>query len=548
MSVFRGMMLVVLLPAVTWAMSFEDARHLLNRTGFGATPEEIAEFAKLDRAAAVNRIVASAQAEPKTAPPYWTDEPVGGLFTLRLMSLKGMRGEDVKLEREAIKRQQERQQKNRVSELKAWWWNEMIRTKSPVTERMVLFWHNHFTSEVDTVKSPELMYQQNALLREHALGNFGDLLLKATIDAAMIVYLDNNSNTKGSPNENYAREVMELFTLGEGRGYTEDDIKEAARAFTGWRVNDISKKFVFERNKHDAGEKTILGQTGRFTGEDVVRILLEHKGTSNFVTEKMWKAFVCEEPDQAEVKRIASKFLDSKYEIQVLLRELLLSDAFWAPVNRGNMIKSPADLVVGSCRMFETHPAQSFEISAFGKLLGQDLFAPPDVAGWKGGRYWIDANTLITRHQLSRLVLSKPDEQKVKRFENNRKAQKLAALRAEKERKEIQYLLDGQKSLLDNVFEDDAFEDFGGGADVIALEMAVDLALSGELSPEEVVRQEMGSAEPRDVQGWIRQQGLDRMQLQKILLPREPVRSIEKTMGATEVVAQLLLDPTFQLK
>lgn len=553
----RLLAMLLWVPAMAWSMSVEDARHLLNRTGFGATPEEIRGIAALDRTAAIEQILAGVQAEPTTKAPYWADEPVGGLFTLRLMALRGQRGEDVKLEREAIKRKQEAQERARAAELKAWWWNELIRTKSPLTERMVLFWHNHFTSEIDTVKSPELMYQQNALFRQHALGQFDELLLAATIDAAMIIYLDNNSNTKGNPNENYAREVMELFTLGEGQGYTEDDIKEAARAFTGWRVNDVSKRFVFEEKLHDKTEKTILGRTGTFTGEDVVRILLEEERTAVFITGKMWQAFVCDGVDAGEVERIATRFRDAGYDMKVLLRELLQADAFWAAENRGNMIKSPVDLVAGSCRMFDTHPAQSYEISAFGKLLGQDLFAPPDVSGWKGGRYWIDANTLLVRHQLSRLVLSVPDEEKIKRFESSLKQKQLAALQAERERKEIERLLDDQKSLLDQVLEDEGFGVFGGDEDeelagmlpdVAKLDAAVDRVLNDELSPEEMVRREFANAKAFDLRKWVEEQGLDRASLEQVLLPTTPVRQMDEMMAATEVVPQLLMDPTFQLK
>jgi uncharacterized protein (DUF1800 family) len=538
-------------------MSFEDARHLLNRTGFGATPEEIKALSALEWEAAVDKLIAGVQTTPTTEPPYWVDEPVGGLFTLRLLALKNQRGEDVKLEREAIERKQENQQRARSAELKAWWWNEMIRTESPLTERMVLFWHNHFVSEIDTVNSPELIYQQNEIFRKHALGNFSELLMAATIDAAMIIYLDNNSNVKGNPNENFAREVMELFTLGEGQGYTEEDIKEAARAFTGWRVDNIAKKFVFEKNLHDAEAKTVLGKTGKFNGDDIVKILLEHPRTAEFVTEKMWTNFISGDMDEAAVKEMAKTFRTSNYDLKVLLKSVLMSDAFRGPANRGNMIKSPADLVVGSCRMFDTHPAQSYQISTYGKLLGQDLFSPPDVAGWKGGSYWIDANTLITRHQLSRLVLAKPDMQLIKRYEGELKNKKLASIRANREKREIERLLKSQKSLLDNVLGDDGGiagfgaenePDLGIKFDTTTLDKAVDSVLSNEVSPEELVKREFANAKAADLRVWIKEKGLTTESLQKILLPLDPVHPVDKSMDPTEIVAQLLLDPAFQLK
>jgi uncharacterized protein (DUF1800 family) len=549
---------VLLFPAVTFAMSFEDARHLLNRTGFGATPQAIEKFTALEWDDAVNLILSEVQQEPTTTPPYWRNEPVGGLFTLRLLALGRGGGESARLERESIQRKQEQQTRRRGEELRTWWWNEMIRTKSPLTERMTLFWHNHFTSEIGTVGSPELMLQQNQLFRSHALGNFTDLLMAATKDAAMIIYLDNNSNTKGNPNENYARELMELFTLGEGHVYTEEDIRESARAFTGWRVNDVSKLFVFEEKLHDFGEKTFLGRKGNFNGDDIVRILLEEERTAEFITEKIWKAFISEEPDADEVKRLAAAFRDSKYELKTLMRGILTSDYFRGQANRGNMIKSPVDLVVGACRTFEAHPAQAAQMSAYGKLLGQDLFQPPDVAGWKGGSFWIDANMLITRHKLARLVLAKPDPAFIKRYEGQLRQQKVAALKAEDERREIERLMNSQTSALDNLlggdgdelsFGDDIAADFGGTTDTTSLDFAVDDALAGVVKPEELVRREMKNMKTMDLQQWAKEVGLaDKPErLQQILLPIPPIHQSD-TMEAYAMVSSLMLDPAYQLK
>lgn len=534
------------------AISFEDARHLLNRTGFGATPEDIEGLTALSWAEAVDSILDGVTNAPTTDKPYWADEPVGGLFTLRLRALDGMRGADVRLEREAVRRRQEAQRRNRITEMRTWWWNEMIQTGSPLTERMVLFWHNHFTSEINVVNSAELMFQQNQLFRRHALGNFADLVMAATKDAAMIIYLDNNSNVKGNPNENFARELMELFTLGEGHVYTEADIREASRAFTGWRVNTISKKFLFEPNLHDFDEKTFLGKKGEFNGDDVVKIILDHPRTAVFVTEKMWKYFISDNMDEEEIKRIAKKFRDSKYDMMVLARALLMSDHFRAGSNRGNMIKSPVDLVVGAARMFETHPAQSQQMSAYGTMLGQNLFQPPDVSGWKSGSYWIDANTLITRHQLSRLVLTRPDEAFVKNFENRQKQQRLARLRADRERREIEQLLKGQKSMLENMMETEEDDmEISMDASTGDMDMAVDQALDNQMKPEDQVAMEFKSLKPMDMETWIKEKGLDgknRKRLLMTLLPIAPVHAVEEMMMGTDMVASILLDPAFQLK
>jgi uncharacterized protein (DUF1800 family) len=534
------------------AISFDDARHLLNRTGFGATPEDIEKLTALSWTKAVDSILSTVTNAPTTDKPYWADEPVGGLSTLRLRALAGMRGADVQLERAAIRRRQEAQRRNRITEMRTWWWNEMIRTQSPMTERMVLFWHNHFTSEISVVNSAELMFQQNQLFRSNALGNFADLVMAATKDAAMIIYLDNNSNVKGNPNENFARELMELFTLGEGHVYTEEDVREAARAFTGWRVNNLNKRFQFEENLHDFGEKKFIGKKGDFDGDDIVQIILALPRTAEFVTEKMWKCFISEDMDEEAIKGIAKKFRDSKYDMMVLARAILMSDHFRAGANRGNMIKSPVDLVVGACRMFETHPAQSQQISAYGTMLGQNLFQPPDVSGWKSGAYWIDANTLITRHQLSRLVLARPDEAFVKNFENRQKQRRLARLRADRERREIEHLLKGQKSMLEDMME-------AGGDDMEIsmdsssgdMDIAVDKALDNQMKPEDQVAMEFKSLKPMDMDTWIKEKGLDgkgRKRLVKTLLPIAPVHGIEDMMMGTDMVASILLDPAFQLK
>jgi uncharacterized protein (DUF1800 family) len=554
-----GCLLAVTLAAgPVGAIGFDDARHLLNRTGFGATVDDVAQFSKLSWDQAVDQILDGTSTTPHTDLPYWADGPVGGILSLRLLALQGMSGADVQLEREAIGRRQEGQTRNRGSEIRAWWWNEMVQTDSPLTERMVLFWHNHFTSEIGVVQSPELMLQQNRMFRLHALGNFKELVMEATKDAAMIIYLDNNSNVKGNPNENFARELMELFTLGEGHVYTEEDIREASRAFTGWRVDMMKKVFVFEERLHDFEEKKFLGKTGDFNGDDIVRIILENPRVAEFITEKLWVCLVSDKPDPEEVKRIADVFREGNYEIKPLVREILLSDHFRSPRNRGNLIKSPVDLIVGSARLFGAHPAQAQQISQFGAQLGQDLFQPPDVAGWKGGTYWIDANTLITRHNLSRLILARPDKQMIERYEADLKRRKLAHAQADRERREIDRLLKSQKSMLDSMMGDE--EEMAGmeeeitmaaAPDEVALEMQIDDALDKTISVEDQVNAQLANMDAMDIREWIMESGLsgkDSTPLARLLLPLPPVHGDTDAMEPQEMVHSLLLDPAFQLK
>jgi uncharacterized protein (DUF1800 family) len=217
-------------------------------------------------------------------------------------------------------------------------------------------------------------------------------------DPALLVYLDAATSRRGAPNENFARELMELFTLGEGQ-YTESDVKEAARAFTGWSVDPESGVFVFRPRLHDDGEKTVLGRTGRFNGDDVLEILLAHPATARFVVSKLWREFVSPQPDPARVEVIAQRFRASGYEVRVALRELLLQPEVFARDQDNALIKSPVELVVGMARQFDAELAQPIGAALAVAAMGQNLFAAPNVRGWPGGEAWINTQTLLARKQ-----------------------------------------------------------------------------------------------------------------------------------------------------
>jgi uncharacterized protein (DUF1800 family) len=291
-----------------------------------------------------------------------------------------------------------RQQVREGLELRGWWVREMLVTPSPLTERMTLFWHNHFVSAQPKVRVSRLMYRQNVTLRAYALGNFGAFLHAIAKDPAMVVYLDSAQNRRGAPNENFAREVMELFALGEGH-YAEADVKEAARAFTGWSLDRETGTFLFRPGLHDDGIKTVLGHTGRLDGDAVLDLLLARPETAEFIVGKLWREFISPDPDRAEVARIARRFRASNFEIKVAVAALLTSDAFYAPANRGVLVKSPIELVVGTMRQLELAPdgALPFAVAAAG--MGQNLFSPPNVKGWPGGETWINTTTLLARKQ-----------------------------------------------------------------------------------------------------------------------------------------------------
>ena len=371
-------------------MGAEEARHLLGRTGFEARIGELDAFATLDHSQAIDRLLGAVRDTAMTPLPEgiagWTPP-----YQRRQMS-------------DDERKQLQRTLVERGLALKSWWLTEMLATDSPLTERMTLFWHNHFTSSLQKVRDAGLMYRQNALLRRNALGSFRELLHAAAKDPAMLVYLDTATNRRGQPNENFAREVMELFTLGEGK-YAEGDIKEAARAFTGWSIDLDNGGYLWRPFQHDGGIKTVLGRSGDFRGEDVIDILLEQPATAEFVVGKLWKEFVSPQPDPAEVARIARTFRNSGYQIKPVLRELLLGNAFWASQNRGALVKSPVDLVVGTLRQFDVAFSDPLPFVLLLRNLGQDILSPPNVKGWPGGNAWIDTRTLLARKQfLERLM------------------------------------------------------------------------------------------------------------------------------------------------
>ncbi|MGE5615985.1 MAG: DUF1800 domain-containing protein, partial [Bacillota bacterium] len=387
--------LAVAATASAGPIGIEGARHLLDRAGFGATPAEVSDYAVLDRHEAVTRLLDGTRRESVLKPPAFVDEPFVPFSRLRMLDPQ---------ERQA-------EQRRRVEEafaLREWWMREMLTTSSPLTERMTLFWHNHFATSQQKVRSATLMYRQNALLRREALGNFATMLHAVARDPAMLIYLDNARSRRQAPNENFAREVMELFTLGEGH-YTERDIKEAARAFTGWSLDPETGTFLARPAWHDAGAKTVLGKTGNLDGDDVLDTLLARDETAEFIAGKLWREFVSPTPDPVEVKRLAKVFRDAHYEVKPLLAALFESDAFWSQANRASLIKSPVDLVVGTLRTFGIHPMDLRPAVVATAALGQNLFTPPNVKGWPGGERWINTATLLGRKQFVERVAANDD-------------------------------------------------------------------------------------------------------------------------------------------
>jgi len=296
-----------------------------------------------------------------------------------------------------------------ITDLQAWWLYCMVHTPHPLRERCTLFWHDHFATSAAKVRSPALMAHQNAVLREHALGSFREMLREMGRDPAMLIWLDSNSNIKGRPNENYAREVFELFSLGEGH-YTEEDIAQAARAFTGYATD--GEQFVFRKDLHDDGEKTIFGKTGNYTGDDVVGLILERDRPAAFLAGKLFKEFVSEneEPSDELLAPLANRLRETDYNVASAMEMILRSRIFFSEQAYRQRIKSPVEYVVGMLRTIGGQAPMS-ALAPLMEGLGQMLFAPPTVKGWDGGVDWLNSATLLARHNLAWRIVGGEDPQ-----------------------------------------------------------------------------------------------------------------------------------------
>ena len=282
------------------------------------------------------------------------------------------------------------------------WTKQLDETDAQLREKMTLFWHNHFACNIGNA-----YYEQelNNIERDNALGNFNTLLLQVSQSPAMLQFLNNQQNQKGHPNENFAREVMELFTLGRGH-YTEQDIKESARAYTGWAYDGKTGVYSFRPKSHDDGQKTFMGKAGNFVGEDILDMIVDNKQTAVFISTKLYRYLVNDVPDESHINQMADVFYNSRYEIKPLLQFVFLSDWFYDDKNIGNLVKSPVELLTGLNRQFYISYNNPDVLIQFQRTLGQLLFRPPNVAGWPGGRSWIDTSSLMYRIKIPSTILN----------------------------------------------------------------------------------------------------------------------------------------------
>ncbi|QQR38523.1 DUF1800 domain-containing protein [Devosia rhizoryzae] len=400
--------------------SYDRAAHLLERAGFGGTPAQIEQLARMSPQEAVASLVDYAAIDNSFLrefeesgfwEPSFKDFPVSRPAATELAEQTGMAmgvavkpGGDRPLQ--PVTNRFFYWLRATVLEtrrLAFWWLDRMVTTNRPLEEKMTLFWHGHFATSEEKLRDYRKIKLQLDTLRRGAIGNFGDLLVAIAKDPAMLVFLDAAQNVKAAPNENFGREVMELFTMGVGN-YTEDDIREAARAFTGWGNDDL--QFVIDPEKHDGGTKRFLGREGNFTGEDILRIILEQRQTAIYIASKLYRFLVRDEISPAFAEKLGNLLRDNRYEIAPFLTTIFLSQDFYSEASVATHIKSPTELLVSTYRKLGLSALPGIpDPYTVSKTLGQVLLYPPTVAGWSEGRAWITPGLLFERANFAREVM-----------------------------------------------------------------------------------------------------------------------------------------------
>lgn len=409
-------------PLAPEAFDYAKAQHLLNRAGFGGTPAQVRALVDMGIEKAVASLVEfDAVSDDASAPTWDADIRRPPTPAEEAAAAEARRSND---EIALARIQQERNRRDaadrdQLQRLRSWWLGRMIATPRPLEEKLVLFWHGHFATGYRTIQDSYHMWRQNALFRAHAAGDFRALVAGIVHDPAMLKYLDNDENSAGRPNENLARELMELFVLGEGHGYGEGDIKEGARALTGYTFRDDA--FVFDQARHDGGQKNLFGKRGAWDGDDFVRLLFERVAASEFLCLKLLRFFVNDLPASAEegaangkpgpetqaaVKAMAKLLRDGSYALRPVLAALFRSEFFYAPRQVASVIKSPIQLIVQAIRSFRAPVRSPDALLAAAALMGQELLQPPNVKGWEGGRAWINTATLFVRQNLMVYLLT----------------------------------------------------------------------------------------------------------------------------------------------
>jgi uncharacterized protein (DUF1800 family) len=377
--------------------NFFKVKHLYHRAGFGIDHHYLQKASNRNLDKAVNDLLSqAAKADPGLSIVDHHETRQQLLQQAGLSSKKELTPAE-REQRKAIIRMQNA----RSRDLNIAWMQKMIHAEAPLLEKMTLFWHGHFACRSN---NPYYAQQLNNIQRKNALGSFKTLIMEVSQSPAMLQYLNNQQNRKNRPNENFARELMELFTLGRGN-YTEQDVKESARAFTGWSYNKEGE-FVFRKNVHDEGSKTFLGKTGNFDGEAIIDIILAQPAAAEFICRKLYIFFVNDTPNDRHIKELAKHFYKEHYRIDAVMEKMFKSDWFYDAGNTGNKIKSPAEFLVSMSKTFFVNYQKPQVLIQLQSSLGQYLFNPPNVAGWPGGKNWIDSSSLMLRMKIPSLVLN----------------------------------------------------------------------------------------------------------------------------------------------
>ncbi len=398
------------LSASKW--NYTTAAHLLNRAGFGGTPLEIERLVKMGPDGAVSYFVDYEKIPDSTPAPDWA-KPDPGLAD-RIMEMRRSERDQKNLtaeektaldqKRRDFQREEQRTQFQRIMELRGSWLERMSTGPRPLQEKMVLFWHGHFATSIQKVRSAYFMWRQLQTFRELATGNWLEMLDAVAKDPAMLVWLDQAQSRREHPNENFAREVMELFALGEGH-YTEKDITEAARAMTGWTLDRERQAYMYRPFMHDAGLKTVLGKTGNLNGRDVLELIAAQPQSGLFMSNKLWKFFASENPNPKLIEALAGVFRSNDSNFKPLLRTMFRCEEFYADSVIRNQVKSPVQWLISSVRMLDRDLPPPVVCNQLTRNLGQELLAPPNVKGWDGGLSWITTNNLLSRYNEAAVLI-----------------------------------------------------------------------------------------------------------------------------------------------
>lgn len=378
-----------------------QAAHLYRRAGFGGSPEDVARAASAGMRAAVDAFVRFADATSLPRQPQLVpDRPSPG--QLKMFAGAAPAVTDTALLQ--ARKELARAHRDNTIAMETWFLDRMIGSPAPLQEKMTLFWHGHFTSAYQKGIPAQALVDQNELFRANALGNLRDLTLAVSKDPAMLRYLDNAQNVKTHPNENYARELMELFTLGIGN-YSETDVRESARAFTGWAL-DRSYAFRDFPARHDDGSKTFLGQTGNFTGEDIVKIIFAQPAAGRFFAKKLLEFFVYSDPEPGLIDAVGALIRKNDFNLQPVMSTVMRSNLFFSDRAYRALVKSPVQFVVGSYQLFGIRQSDVLALGAL-RRMGQILFYPPNVKGWDGGAAWLNSQTVLTRENFASGLMAK---------------------------------------------------------------------------------------------------------------------------------------------